>query len=153
MPKQSLVAVSNSGDVAAIVGERQCRVDADGRTLRATDICDWYVSPRFAGRGLGRTLVAQLMAQYDLLFTISISDAAVAGFTRLGWSAPSSVAMSLAPVAAVSRRIAAVLARPERDRFRVVDDDLTAASVGTELDDLWPRAVPIGTLAMVRDSA
>ncbi len=152
VPKQCLIAVSASGDIAAMAGDRQCRVAADGDVKRATDICDWYVSPRYAGQGLGRALVAELMEQYDLLFTISISDDAVAGFTRLGWSVPSSVSMSLSPVPALSRGIAAILARRTGDRFRLEEDDLSAPAIGTEFDDLWQRALPAGTLAMVRDS-
>lgn len=75
----------------------------DGRQASAVSICGWYVAPGFTGRGLGKMLVRSFEARASCMNALSISDAAVANFTKLGWKGPFSTRLRLLPLPAARR--------------------------------------------------
>jgi GNAT superfamily N-acetyltransferase len=88
-----------SGAMAGLCGGRHCEWTIAERPLPAVAICDWYVSPQHAGKGIGKRLVQHFDAPERFLYAFSISDAAIANFQKLGWAGPyrSSVGLLLIP--------------------------------------------------------
>jgi len=77
----------DTGEIAATCAARPASILVDGLSVRAAaGICDWYVSPRDRGRGLGRMLVERVHREHPVMFATSISESAAMGFHRLGWS-------------------------------------------------------------------
>ena len=70
----------------------------NGTNARAVSICGWYVAPDFTGRGLGKTLVGSFADRAPLMNALSISDAAIANFAKLGWVGPFATRLRLLPV-------------------------------------------------------
>jgi GNAT superfamily N-acetyltransferase len=88
-----------SGRVAAIcVGVPSRWRLPGGEVGRAISICGWYVHPDFAGRGLGRLLVQAFEQDSPFLNTLSISEAAVRGFAKMGWVGPHATKLRLLPL-------------------------------------------------------
>jgi GNAT superfamily N-acetyltransferase len=87
-----------SGRVAAIcVGVPSRWRLPGGEIASAISICGWYVHPDFAGHGLGRLLVRAFEDSAPFLNTLSISEAAVRGFARMGWVGPYATKLRLLP--------------------------------------------------------
>jgi ribosomal protein S18 acetylase RimI-like enzyme len=88
-----------SGAMAGLCGGRHCTWSVTGASVPAVAICDWYVAPGHAGKGLGKRLVQHFDRPERLLYAFSISDAAIANFQKLGWEGPfrSSVLLLLIP--------------------------------------------------------
>ncbi len=88
-----------SGAMAGLCGGRHCVWSIAGATHPAVAICDWYVAPGHAGKGLGKRLVGHFDRPERLLHAFSISDAAIANFHKLGWVGPfrSSLMLLLVP--------------------------------------------------------
>ena len=87
-----------SGRVAAIcVGVPSRWRLPGGEIAEAISICGWYVHPDFAGHGLGRLLVRSFEEHAPYLNTLSISEAAVRGFARMGWVGPFTARLRLLP--------------------------------------------------------
>ena len=70
----------------------------------AISICGWYVHPDFAGRGLGKALVNSFDEEVGGYNALSISDAAVRNFARLGWAGPFSTVLRLLVLPILHRR-------------------------------------------------
>jgi hypothetical protein len=70
----------------------------DGRVAKAVSICGWYVAPEFNGKGLGRMLVRHFESGTTCMNALSISDAAVHNFSKLGWNGPFSTHLLLLPL-------------------------------------------------------
>ena len=68
------------------------------RDLAAISICGWYVHPDYAGRGLGKVLVRSFDDQADGVNALSISEAAIRNFSRLGWTGPWRSRLRLLPL-------------------------------------------------------
>ena len=102
-----------SGAMAGLCGGRHCAWSIAGATHPAVAICDWYVAPGHAGRGLGKRLVQHFDQPERFLYAFSISDAAIANFQKLGWAGPfrSSLMLLLLPP-----RLARHLAGPRTRR-------------------------------------
>jgi hypothetical protein len=60
------------------------------QTAPTVAICDWYVDPAHAGKGLGKCLLQRFETVDKLVFAFSLSDAAIANFKKLGWAGPHS---------------------------------------------------------------
>lgn len=69
----------------------------DGTLARTVSICGWFVAPDFAGRGLGKLLVRSFDDRAPCQNALSISDAAISNFRKLGWSGPYSTRLLLLP--------------------------------------------------------
>lgn len=75
----------------------------DGRQVHAVSICGWYVAPEFNGKGLGKMLVRSFEGRAQCMNALSISDAAVTNFAKLGWNGPYSTWLRLLPFPAMRR--------------------------------------------------
>lgn len=138
-----------SGEIAAMCGARRTRFAIGSRTVDAVSICDWDVSPRHKGKGLGRGLVQQAGEGCSVLYTTSISASAAAAFSKLGWTGDARVPISLANpqvTAAVAR-----LGGPRKVQVRVVDAGQRLPLDLRMFDELWSRGRPADALGMVRD--
>ena len=69
----------------------------------ARSICGWFVAPPFAGRGLGKLLVRSFAADASCMNALSISDAAIRNFAKLGWVGPFATYLRLLPVPLLAR--------------------------------------------------
>ncbi|HEY4920241.1 MAG TPA: GNAT family N-acetyltransferase [Xanthobacteraceae bacterium] len=99
-PEFAVAAVHRgSGAMAGLCGGRHCTWSIAGATQPAVAICDWYVAPSHAGKGLGKRLVQHFDQSERFLYAFSISDAAIANFQKLGWAGPfrSSLMLLLIP--------------------------------------------------------
>lgn len=119
-----------SGAMAGLCGGRPCRWSIKGRSLPAIAICDWYVAPAHAGKGLGKRLVAHFEALDRFLYAFSISPAAIANFKKLGWVGPHASSLMVLPLPRVLR----VFSRRAGDSALAFDEYEVA------------RAVPLGSL-------
>jgi GNAT superfamily N-acetyltransferase len=136
-PQFAVAAVHRpSGAMAGLCGGRHCVWNVAGASQPAVAICDWYVAPGHAGKGLGKRLVQHFDQPERLLYAFSISDAAIANFQKLGWVGPfrSSLMLLLVPP-----RLARHLARL-RPRRGVTFDRYERA-----------HAEPLGALAEALD--
>jgi RimJ/RimL family protein N-acetyltransferase len=85
-PAGAVAAVHRpTGEMAGICGGRPCEWTIAGQMLPAVAICDWYVAPAHAGKGLGKRLVQHFEVPGRFLYAFSISEAAIANFKKLGW--------------------------------------------------------------------
>lgn len=95
----------SSGRIAAIcVGVPSRWRLPGGEVGKAISICGWYVHPDFAGHGLGRLLVQAFEQDSPFLNTLSISEAAVRGFAKMGWVGPHATKLRLLPVLRLRRK-------------------------------------------------
>jgi ribosomal protein S18 acetylase RimI-like enzyme len=98
-PECAVAAVHRpTGAMAGLCGGRPCTWSIAGQSLPAVAICDWYVSPAHAGKGIGKRLVAHFDAPDRFLYAFSISDAAIANFKKLGWQGPYASSIMLLPL-------------------------------------------------------
>jgi Acetyltransferase (GNAT) family len=77
-----------------------------GQAVPSLAICDWYVGPAHAGRGLGKRMVEAFAASDRLLYAYAISEAAAVNFKKLGWLGPHAASLLVLPLPGVQ------LARP-----------------------------------------
>src|SRR5258707_13342059 len=77
-----------SGAVAALCAGRPSEWAIGGRTHSAGAICDWYVSPAHQARMLGRRVVRHFAAPGRMMYSLSMSDHAIAYPARLGRGGP-----------------------------------------------------------------
>jgi GNAT superfamily N-acetyltransferase len=98
-PADAVAAVHRpSGEMAGICGGRPCEWTIAGQTSPAVAICDWYVAPAHAGKGLGKRLVQHFQVPGRFLYAFSISEAAIANFKKLGWEGAFRSALMIVPV-------------------------------------------------------
>lgn len=82
----------------------------ESRDVQAVSICGWYVAPPFMGKGLGKTLVRSFNHRASCMNALSISDAAVGNFTKLGWAGPYASWLRLLPFPIARRAVTHVAA-------------------------------------------
>ena len=140
-PEFAVAAVHRtSGAMAGLCGGRHgvwnIAHDLQLASHPAVAICDWYIAPGHAGKGLGKRLVGHFDQPERFLYAFSISDAAIANFQKLGWVGPfrSSLMLLLIPP-----RLARHLARLRSRRGITIDRYERA------------RAEPLGALAAALD--
>ncbi|MBA3404350.1 MAG: GNAT family N-acetyltransferase [Gemmatimonadaceae bacterium] len=76
--------------------------DIDRKTVSAASICNWYVSPEFMGRGVGKKLVRSFTERAPYMNAFSVSAAAIKNFLKLGWSGPFRSMLLLLPLPLLS---------------------------------------------------
>jgi GNAT superfamily N-acetyltransferase len=132
-PADAVAALHRStGEMAGICGGRPCEWTIAGQFVPAVAICDWYVAPAHAGKGLGKRLVQNFQLPGRFLYAFSISEAAIANFKKLGWEGPFRSALMIVPV----------------PRLVAIPWSLTAGRSGLELrDHEMGEGEPLGALA------
>jgi hypothetical protein len=155
-PEQAIAAVDrSSGAMAGLCGGRHCVFRIGGRDVPTIAICDWYVAPAHAGKVLGRRMVRHFEKPERFLYAFSISDAAIAYLSRLGWTGPyrSSLSLLLVPpmlargVAALRRRSSLAFDRHERGAAEPL------GALGVALDRIEAQRRAGGPAHMRRDAA
>lgn len=81
----SSVAVSDGG-LMGIMGCTPRGFLLDGRRCRGGEITTWVVQAEARGKGLGRGIIADLQARYDVLIAFGIGQAAIPVFVTSGFS-------------------------------------------------------------------
>ena len=127
-----------SGAMAGLCGGRPCAWSFADQTLPAVAICDWYVSPAHAGKGVGKRLVQHFDVPDRFLYAFSISDAAIANFKKLGWQGPYASSIMLLPLPRVVRT--ALHFAKGGGNLEFVDHDIAGGAqldgLGSELDEI-----------------
>jgi GNAT superfamily N-acetyltransferase len=106
-----------------------------GQSHAAIAISVWYVAPQHAGKGLGKRLVQQYEAPGVFMHTFSISDAAVANFSKLGWVGPYGSSLMMLPLPRLAALPFALLGRRGLDlQDNAVDSATLPAALAADLD-------------------
>ena len=93
-----------SGRIAGICVAVPSQWDLPGHgTAEARSICGWYVAPEFTGRGLGKVLVRSFAGEASCMNALSISEAAIRNFAKLGWVGPFATRLRLLPMPLLAR--------------------------------------------------
>jgi GNAT superfamily N-acetyltransferase len=155
-PEHAVAALHRpSGEMAGLCGGRHCTWSIAGRDVPSVAICDWYVAPGHAGKGLGKRLVQHFDAAGRFLYAFSISDAAIANFQRLGWTGPYRSSLSLLLVPPTLARYLARLRRRsglEFDRYECTRGEPLGA-LGYALDRIEAQRRDSAPAHMRRDAA
>jgi GNAT superfamily N-acetyltransferase len=137
-PSCAVAAVHNgTGAMAGFCSARPSDWMIDGQSIPTIAICDWYVDPAHAGKGIGKCLVQNFEMADQLVYTFSLSEAAVANFQKMGWVGPHSASLLVLPLPALAKLGAAFFAR--RAPVEIEDFVIDAAgqglgTLGAELD-------------------
>jgi ribosomal protein S18 acetylase RimI-like enzyme len=99
-----------TGAMAGFCSARPSDWVINGQTVSTLAICDWYVDPAHAGKGLGKCLLRRFETVDKFVFAFSVSDAAVANFKKLGWAGPHRACLMLLPLPAITKFRAAIFA-------------------------------------------
>ncbi|MGA2125946.1 MAG: GNAT family N-acetyltransferase [Xanthobacteraceae bacterium] len=91
-----------TGAMTGICAVRPAEWIVDGSPVSAVAICEWYVLPRHAGKGLGKRMARHLARPGQLVYAFSISDAAIANFKKLGWKGPCGSSLMVLPLPALA---------------------------------------------------
>jgi GNAT superfamily N-acetyltransferase len=155
-PGYAVAAVHRAtGAMAGICGGRACEWAIAGERLPAVAICDWYVAPAHAGRGLGKRLVQHFETPARFLYAFSISDAAIANFKKLGWCGPYRSSLMALPVP----RLVGLVMSLRRDRSGLAFEHHMAAAgeplgtLGDDLDRIESGRTPHGSAHMRRGAS
>ena len=84
--------------MVGLCGGRPCEWSIGGQSYSSVAICDWYVAPNHAGKLIGKRMVQHFQRPDRMLYSISISDVAIASFQRLGWVGPYTSSLLVAPL-------------------------------------------------------
>jgi GNAT superfamily N-acetyltransferase len=125
------VHVAN-GAMAGFCSARPSDFVIEGASVPTIAICDWYVDPAHAGKGIGKCLVQSFEMADQFVYTFSLSEAAVANFQKMGWVGPHHAALLVLPLPALARLGAALFAR----RAPVEIEDLVIDAAGSGLGAL-----------------
>lgn len=97
-PELAIAAVDGqTGDIAGICVAVPSAWYLCGVTVSAVSICGWFVSPRYQGLGLGKSLVGSFSDVAPCMNAFSISEAAIQNFRKLGWIGPFSSWLRVLP--------------------------------------------------------
>lgn len=97
-PECAVAAIHGPSEaMVGICGGRPSTWILASRTTPTVAICEWFVDPAHAGKGIGKRMVQHFSAPDRYLYTFVISDAAIANFKRLGWVGPYVAPMLLCP--------------------------------------------------------
>ena len=77
-----------SGRIAGLCVGVPSEWDVGGASVSAVSICNWFVSPAFMGRGLGKALVQSFAQCAPYMNAFSVSGAAIENFRKMGWIGP-----------------------------------------------------------------
>src|SRR6516162_7031909 len=110
-PSCAIAAVHEAtGAMAGFCSARPSDWVVNRQTVSTVAICDWYVDPAHAGKGLGKCLLRRLETGDKFVFAFSLSDAAVANFKKLGWAGPHRACLMLLPLPTIAKFRAAIFA-------------------------------------------
>jgi GNAT superfamily N-acetyltransferase len=108
-PSCAVAAVHEpTGAMAGFCSARPSNWVIDGQAVRAIAICDWYVDPAHAGKGLGQRLMQHFEMVDQFVYAFSVSDAAIAIFKKLGWTGPHRASLMALPLPSIAKLCAAV---------------------------------------------
>ena len=138
-----------SGDVAAVCAQRRLSFLLAGRSLPASTVSDWYVSPDHAGAGLGKALVQKGTETSAFMYTTAISESAAVGFGRLGWIGDRRLPMSTGLVP-----LARSLAGRPSEGLEIEHRSVSDAATGdlSPIDEIWEQLRWPTAAMMVRDA-
>jgi GNAT superfamily N-acetyltransferase len=97
-----------TGAMAGFCSARPSNWRIDRQTVPAIAICDWYVNPAHAGKGLGQRLMQHFEMVDRFVYAFSVSDAAIAIFKKLGWAGPHRASLMALPLPSIAKLRAAV---------------------------------------------
>lgn len=97
-----------TGAMAGFCSARPSNWVIDGQTVPAIAICDWYVDPAHAGKGLGQRLMQHFEMVDQFVYAFSVSDAAIAIFKKLGWTGPHRASLMALPLPSIAKLCTAV---------------------------------------------
>jgi GNAT superfamily N-acetyltransferase len=135
-PRCAVAAVHEAtGAMAGVCAGLPCTWIIAGELHAVIAISVWYVSPHHVGKGLGKRLVQQFEAPDVFMYTFSISDAAVANFTKLGWVGPHGSFLMVLPLPRLAAIPLRLLGRGDLDfQEHAVDFAKLPASLAADLD-------------------
>jgi GNAT superfamily N-acetyltransferase len=145
-----------SGAMAGFCSARPSDWVIDGKSVPTIAICDWYVDPAHAGKGIGKCLTQHLEMADQFVYTFSLSEAAIANFKKLGWAGPRRAALMVLPLPAVARLGAALLGRRtslEIEDVLVSPESPALAALGLQLDRIEASRRSDGGARMQRGAA
>lgn len=154
-PSGAVAAVhQTTGAMAGLCGGRRIEWTVAGRTHPALAITDWYVDPAHAGHGIGKRLIQGFEAPGRFVYAISLSDAAIVNFKKLGWRGPHRSSLMLLPVPRLARLLAALRRHPGDIDLQdhVASGGELPAALAAALDRIDGR-VTLGGLAHMRRGA
>jgi len=149
-PSCAVAAVHEaSGAMAALCAARPAAWIIGGKAATGRAICEWYVAPAHAGKGIGKRLVQHYARPDRYLYAFAMSEAAAVNFTKLGWKGPYSSALLALPLP----RLAAIplsLIGPGgvAFEFHVVEADQGVGALAADFDRI--EASRDSTLARMR---
>lgn len=144
-----------TGAMAGLCGGRPSRWIIAGRSHPAVAICDWYVDPAHAGRGIGKRLVQYFDAPDQFVYAFSISNAAIANFKKLAWRGPYPSSFMMLPVPRLARLLHLGTARSRESKIheRLISGGELPAELAVELDQIEERRSADALAHMRRDAA
>jgi hypothetical protein len=99
-----------TGALAGFCSARPSDWVINRQTVSAVAICDWYVDPAHAGKGLGKCFLRCFETVDQFVFAFSLSDAAIANFRKLEWAGPHRACLMVLPLPAIAKFRAAIFA-------------------------------------------
>jgi ribosomal protein S18 acetylase RimI-like enzyme len=145
-----------SGAMAGFCSARPSDWLIDGKSVPTIAICDWYVDPAHAGKGIGKCLTQHLELADQFVYTFSLSEAAIANFKKLGWAGPRRASLMVLPLPQVTRLGAALFGRQtaiEIEDAVVSPESPALAALGPQLDRIEERRLSDGGARMQRGAA
>lgn len=119
-PRCAVAAVHEAtGAMAGFCSARPSDWVIDGQRTPTLAVCDWYVAPAHAGKGLGKCLLQHFETIDKFVYAFALSDAAVANFKKLGWAGPHRASLMGLPLPSIAKLRAAVFA--ERSSVELED--------------------------------
>src|SRR5262249_25445976 len=100
-----------SGAMAGLCGVRPIEWIIGGAPRPAFAMSDWYVDAAHAGHGIGKRLVQHFERPDHFVYAISLSDAAIANFKRIGWLGEYRASLMLLPLPQIARAFDALRGR------------------------------------------
>jgi GNAT superfamily N-acetyltransferase len=97
-PSCAVAAVHEAtGTMAALCAARPAAWIIARRAATGRAICEWYVAPAHAGKGIGKRLVQHFAGPDRFLYAFAMSEAAAVNFAKLGWKGPYSATLLALP--------------------------------------------------------
>ena len=111
-PSCAVAAVhAPSGAMAALCAARPSEWVIGGSPVTGRAICEWYVTPDHAGKGIGKRLVQHFARPERFLYAFAMSEAAAVNFSKLGWNGPYASTLLALPFPRLARLPMSLLPR------------------------------------------
>jgi hypothetical protein len=149
------VVQAATGTMAAMCAVRPAEWMIAGEPVPAGAICNWFVIPAHAGKGLGKRLVRSFTKPGQFVCALYISDPAVANLKKLGWKGPIGSYLMVLPLPLLARLPLSLMAARRNvdfhDHVLSGGDDL--GDLGRDLDAIEARRRKDAPDRMRRDAA